>query len=68
MNASPVLPLHFHWTAQELADAVPQRLSQLPLFDAAADTRNACNDARARPRPAVGYLPRPALTPAFRIH
>lgn len=68
MNAFFPLPPHFHWNAQQLADAVPRRLSQMPLFDAAPDTRVAGNDAHARPRPPAEYLPRQALAPAFRIH
>ncbi|MFN3311204.1 MAG: hypothetical protein ACK40R_05770 [Thermomonas sp.] len=68
MNAFLSLPPSFHWNARQLADAVPRRLSQMPLFDAAPDARMAGNDPRARPRMPAEYLPRQALAPAFRIH
>ena len=34
MNASNLLPLHPHWDADALADAVPLRLFELLDFDA----------------------------------
>ena len=67
MNAFLPLPVHFHWNAQQLADAVPRRLSQMPLF-AAARGATSGNDPCARSRQPAEYLPRSALAPAFRIH
>ncbi len=64
-----VMPLHTHWSAQQLAEAVPLRLSQ--LIDFSADTLRACNRASAnaavlhRPHRITTFLPAPAL-PLFR--
>ena len=35
MNAFVALPNAFNWTPEQLADAVPLRLSEAALFDAA---------------------------------
>lgn len=37
MNAFTSLPHRFAWSAQQLADAMPRRLSELCVFDSAAD-------------------------------
>ena len=53
MNADVYFPSQLHWTAQELAEAVPLRLHELFAFDAgrdvdAANTRSTrCRSARA---------------------
>ena len=50
MNAFPATPFDtLHWTAQDIADAVPLRLHQVDLFDAAGD-RDAGTDAANEPR------------------
>ena len=58
----------FHWTAEQIADAVPLRLSELALFDAArdADALHAANSQRRRAR-TDGYLPADAQAARFRI-
>ena len=59
------------WTSQDIADAVPLRLHELDLFDAADAARDgalpAANGARARLRIAHGYRADDALAPRFRI-
>ena len=65
MNAFDRFPARLHWNAQQLADAVPLRLSELLDF-----TVNAAPPARSPPRHAhvaAGYLPADALAPRFRI-
>jgi len=69
MQASPVCPFdNLHWTAQEIADAVPLRLHQIALFDATShgDTC-ASNEPRQRLRIAHGYRRDAAPAPRFRI-
>ena len=67
MNAYPDIPSRLHWTAQDLAAAVPLRLWELYRFDAGR-TETADNAARfvRAPRPARqwhgGYV-RPAPLP-----
>ena len=39
---------HLRWTAQDIADAIPLRLSALQLFDAADDGAVAANRQRLR--------------------
>ena len=72
MQASPASPFdNLHWTAQDIADAVPLRLHQIALFDAADAARDgalpAANGVRARLRIAHGYRAEDALAPRFRI-
>ena len=56
MNAFPATPFDtLHWTAQDIADAVPLRLSALQLFDAADDGAVAANANRQRLRIAHGF-------------
>ena len=63
---SNVMPLQTHWNSQQLADAVPLRLSQ--LLDFSADTLRACDRASANASALHGsqrsstFLPAPALT------
>lgn len=72
MHASPACPFeHLHWTAEQLADAVPLRLHQIDLFDA-TDAKGrgalpAANVTRARLRIAHGYRSGDAMVPRFRI-
>ncbi len=64
---SSVMPLHTHWDSQQLADAVPLRLSQ--LLDFSADTLRACDRASANAEALRGtkrsttFLPPQSLTP-----
>ena len=73
MNASVFFPTLLHWTAQDLADAVPLRLHELFAFDAASDgaataSANAetarAQATRARPR---DYRHQSGLPATFRI-
>lgn len=61
MNAFTSLPHRFPWSAQQLADAVPRRLSELSLFDGLNDTT-----AGSQRRTRHSFLPaaQPAL---FRV-
>jgi hypothetical protein len=68
LNApSAAMPLHTHWDSQQLADAVPLRLSQ--LLDFSADTLRACERACANAEALRGtkrsttFLPPASLTP-----
>ena len=63
MNAFPHFPARLHWTAQQLADAVPLRLHELYAFEAARDGRGAANGERRR-RPAANAYAAPASLPA----
>ena len=57
-----------HWTSQDIADAVPLRLYQIDLFDAASHVdANASNEPRQRLRIAHGYRSDAAPTERFRI-
>lgn len=69
MYAYPALPPQFHWSAEQLADAVPRRLHQLPVFQAGGDLPEACNGPHKHKhqRPARGYLPASDLPAAFRV-
>ncbi|MFT4179392.1 MAG: hypothetical protein QM612_08005 [Thermomonas sp.] len=69
MNASVSLPSQFHWTPQQLAHAVPLRLSEMFDFDAARACAMpaAANAAHPRTRIASGYLSSAALPVRFRI-
>lgn len=67
MNAFARFPAHLHWTAQQLADAVPMRLHELFAFDAArAELRAAANTPRATPR-RDGYLHRAPVFQRFHV-
>ena len=68
MNADVYFPSQLHWTAQELAEAVPLRLHELFAFDAGRDA------ARHRQQPITrcrgwrtGYLPALPASPFFRV-
>ena len=64
MNAFVVFPEHLHWTAQQLAEAVPLRLHELFAFDA---TTQAGAANRAQPRPRRDYAPRPPMSERFSV-
>ena len=68
MNAFAHFPARLHWTAQELADAVPLRLHEMFAYDAAASdhARRAANAERRRAR-VDSYLPPAALRSHFRV-
>lgn len=61
MNAFTCLPQRFPWSAQQLADAVPPRLSELSLFDGIDSA-----DAPARRSARRSFLP-PAQPALFRV-
>lgn len=68
MNApAAVMPLHTHWDSQQLADAVPLRLSQ--LLDFSADALRASDRASANAaalhgiRKSTTFLPPQVLAP-----
>ena len=70
MNAPAYFSFPQHWTAQDLANAVPLRLSQLLDFDAVGNGCGACANAsssRRRALAANGYLSIAALPRFFRI-
>ena len=68
MNAFVALPNAFHWTPQQLAEAVPLRLHEALAFDALdGDTPSAANAPRERLRIAHQYRAAAALPPRFRI-
>ena len=71
MNAFPATPFDtLHWPAQDIADAVPLRLHQVDLFDAAGDRdagTAAANEPRQRPRTAHGYRGDAVPARRFRI-
>ena len=68
MNAFPALPSQFRWSPEQLADAMPSRLSGLFAFDAARDgVSAAANEPRQRLRIAHGYRGDALPAPRFRI-
>ncbi len=68
MNAFAHFPSRLHWTAQQLADAVPLRLHELFAFDAARhDASPAANAPRRTAPHGKRYLRAAALPPRFRI-
>jgi hypothetical protein len=69
MNAFAPFPARLHWNAQQLADAVPLRLSQMLGFERARDIGPvaAANREAPRPRHASGYLDMPALHDRFTV-
>jgi hypothetical protein len=68
IQAQPAFPFHLHWTPGQLADSVPLRLFELPLFDAREDGAPASANQTRRRSFAVGYAPRTMLASCFRIH
>jgi hypothetical protein len=70
MYASTGFPHNLHWDSNQLADAVPRRLSELYRFDAQADVAAANRSSRGElrqfnaPRP---YLPASTLPGIFRV-
>lgn len=67
MNAFTSLPHRFAWSAQQLADAMPRRLSELFAFDAAREgTRSAANEP-SRARRVPRYLRAAELPRLFRV-
>ena len=69
MNAFVALPDAFNWTPEQLAGAVPLRLSEAALFDAASQHGDlaAANAPRERLRIAHQYRAAAVLPPRFRI-
>ena len=68
MHTFPHFPSRPHWTAQQLTDAVPLRLHELYVFDAAVDgaSRAANGERRARPAP-DHYVARSQLPARFGV-
>ena len=66
MNATQRCPFPASWTSRQIADAVAPNVHELdfgmPRLDATGFSRH------ARRVPTAGYLPRPALSPRFRIN
>ncbi|MDH5835171.1 hypothetical protein [Luteimonas kalidii] len=69
MNHFAHFPARPHWTAQQLADAVPVRLHQLFAFDARHEGADApaANAPRHRARDAR-YTRHSMLPPRFGVH
>ncbi|MCC7097726.1 MAG: hypothetical protein IT472_11160 [Thermomonas sp.] len=68
MNTTLSQAPRFRWTPQQLADAVPLRLTQLIDFNALrSSTPAAANSAHCNQRSQTGYLPTPSGTNAFRV-
>ncbi len=69
-SLAAVMPLHTHWNAEQLADAVARRLSQLLDFSAqtlaACDRASANADAMHGTRRSTTFLPTSQLSP-FRM-
>jgi hypothetical protein len=68
MNATTTFPAAIHWSAQDLADAVPLRLHE--LFEVAGLPARAGNAGRLVPSPRrwrAGYAAVAPLPPRFRI-
>lgn len=70
MNAHDAFPFRLHWTAQDLAEAVPLRLHELFAFDARRDgpLSPSANAQPHRGRRHWGYACLAALPAYFRIH
>jgi hypothetical protein len=68
MNASHAFPFPASWDAQDLAQAVPLRLHELPMFAPVADAAHACGSLSLPQRRALrdGYA-RSDLPASFRI-
>ena len=66
-SQNSVMPLHTHWDSQQLADAVPLRLSQ--LLDFSVETLRACyresanSEALRGTKRSTSFLPPESLTP-----
>ena len=69
MNAFAHFPAALHWNAQQLADAVPLRLSQLLAFDRARDIGSVAvaNRNARKPRREAGYVHAPVLHARFNV-
>jgi hypothetical protein len=70
MNATVFFPPQLHWTAQELAEAVPLRLHQLFAFDAVRDGAPADIDNTGstwHQRQSRNYLPASPSPAFFRV-
>jgi len=69
MNAFDRFPAHLHWTAQQLADAVPLRLHELPAFRAGAGAVAPAANAprRTAPRAIAGYRAVAPLASRFHV-
>jgi|HigsolmetaAR201D_1030396.scaffolds.fasta_scaffold01483_5 hypothetical protein len=69
MNAFAPFPGRLHWTAQQLADAVPLRLWQLYAFDArpAGRATDAANRAVRRARRTAAYAAPSPLPSRFAV-
>lgn len=71
MNLHTEFPTRLHWTADQLADAVPPRLHELFAFDAidrAHTSTDSANATRLEPtRHTRSYLPGAALHATFRV-
>ena len=66
MNANVFFPSQLHWTAQELAEAVPLRLHELFAFDAQHDVR-AANSMPSHTARRRNYLPATPALDVFRV-
>ena len=67
MNAFVVFPKHLHWNAQQLAEAVPQRLHEMIAYEAGAPATAAGAVARAQVPPRREYLPASQWPLRFRV-
>jgi len=70
MNTTSTFPYRLHWTAQDIADAVPLRLFELFSFDAGADGADLERSANQLPRHSWrgAYLRIGELPASFRVH
>ncbi|MCF7222316.1 hypothetical protein [Marilutibacter chinensis] len=68
-NADAAFPFRLHWSADQLAAAVPLRLHQLFEIDDAGDVlRRSANQAPQAHRPrATSYLPDSRMPELFRV-
>ncbi|MGH8085403.1 MAG: hypothetical protein ACREPV_09020 [Lysobacter sp.] len=69
MNTFPHLPDQFHWSAQDLANAVPRRLFEFFAFDASLSggALGPCANQPPR-RPWLGSFLPTEPSPRFRVH
>ncbi len=70
MKTPSTFPFAAHWTAQDLADAVPLRLFELFAFDADGDGAHLGRVANHAPRRSLrgAYLRNSALPAFIRVH
>ena len=70
MKTTSIFPYRLHWTAQDIADAVPLRLFELFSFDAGADGADLDRSANHLPRRnwRGAYLRIGELPASFRVH